>query len=95
MAKQALASPFIKHMDVEYARLARDLPLPKGISTAPKANVIENATASYKSPNSAGPTNDVSSFVKAIMTLHYIIQIKYAKKSIFRHVYLSQFAKQM
>lgn len=61
MARQALASPFIKHMDVEYARLARDLQLPKGISTAPKANVIENATASYKSPNTtAGQSNDVS-----------------------------------
>lgn len=60
LARQALASPFIKHMDVEYARLARDLQLPKGISTAPKANVIENATASYKSPNTAGSSNDVS-----------------------------------
>ncbi|XP_055387071.1 gamma-soluble NSF attachment protein-like [Condylostylus longicornis] len=50
-ARQALSSPFIRHMDVEYAKLARDLPLPKGIATAPKANVIENATASYKSPN--------------------------------------------
>lgn len=59
MARQALASPFIKHMDVEYARLARDLQLPKGMS-APKANVIENATASYKSPNSGSATNDVS-----------------------------------
>lgn len=38
-------------MDVEYARLARDLPLPRGIQTAPKANVIENAAPSYKSPN--------------------------------------------
>ena len=46
-------------MDVEYARLARDLQLPKGISTAPKANVIENATASYKSPTTGG-SNDVS-----------------------------------
>lgn len=60
LARRALASPFIKHMDVEYARLARDLQLPKGISTAPKANVIENATASYKSPNTAGGTSDVS-----------------------------------
>lgn len=50
-AKRALSSPFIKHMDVEYARLARDLPLPRGITTAPKANVIENAAPSYKSPN--------------------------------------------
>lgn len=53
-AKQALASPFIRHMDVEYAILARDLPLPKGVSGAPKANVIENAAPSYKSPNSGG-----------------------------------------
>lgn len=60
LARQALSSSFIRHMDVEYARLARDLKLPKGISTAPKANVIENATASYKSPNTAGSTNDVS-----------------------------------
>ncbi|XP_055836796.1 gamma-soluble NSF attachment protein [Episyrphus balteatus] len=50
-AKRALSSPFIRHMDVEYSILARDLPLPKGIATAPKASVIENATASYKSPN--------------------------------------------
>lgn len=51
LAKRALSSPFIKHMDIEYARLARDLPLPKGITTAPRANVIENAAPSYKSPN--------------------------------------------
>lgn len=38
-------------MDIEYARLARDLPLPKGIVAAPRANVIENAAPSYKSPN--------------------------------------------
>ncbi|KXJ76616.1 hypothetical protein RP20_CCG009322 [Aedes albopictus] len=52
LAARALASPFIRHMDVEYARLARDLPLPKGVAVAPKANVIENAAASYVSPNS-------------------------------------------
>ncbi|XP_041771329.1 gamma-soluble NSF attachment protein [Anopheles merus] len=52
LAQRALSSPFIRHMDVEYARLARDLPLPKGVSIAPKANVIENAAASYVSPNS-------------------------------------------
>lgn len=52
MAARALASPFIRHMDVEYARLARDLPLPKGVAVAPKASVIENAAASYVSPNS-------------------------------------------
>ncbi|XP_059613006.1 gamma-soluble NSF attachment protein [Phlebotomus argentipes] len=51
LARQALMSPFIRHMDVEYSKLARDLPLPSGLSTAPKASVIENAAASYKSPN--------------------------------------------
>lgn len=55
-AKQALSSPFIRHMDVEYSKLARDLPLPKGAITAPKANVIENAAASYKSPNAGNPS---------------------------------------
>ncbi|XP_064102174.1 gamma-soluble NSF attachment protein-like isoform X2 [Macrobrachium nipponense] len=29
MARKALNSPFIKHMDVEYAKLARSLPVPK------------------------------------------------------------------
>jgi gamma-soluble NSF attachment protein len=52
-AGQQLASPFIRHMDVEYARLARELQLPKG-SSVPKASVIENAAASYVSPNSGG-----------------------------------------
>lgn len=47
-------------MDVEYARLARDLELPKGISAVPKANVIENAAASYKSPNAATSEVNVS-----------------------------------
>lgn len=68
LAQRALSSPFIRHMDIEYARLARDLPLPKGMAIAPKANVIENAAASYVSPNSgagsdgskpvAGPAGD-------------------------------------
>uniref|UniRef100_A0A182J0F2 Gamma-soluble NSF attachment protein n=1 Tax=Anopheles atroparvus TaxID=41427 RepID=A0A182J0F2_ANOAO len=68
LAQRALSSPFIRHMDIEYARLARDLPLPKGMTIAPKANVIENAAASYVSPNSgaagdapkppAGPAGD-------------------------------------
>lgn len=59
MAQRALSSPFIRHMDIEYARLARDLPLPKGMAIAPKANVIENAAASYVSPNS-GAASDAS-----------------------------------
>lgn len=57
-ARRALSSPFIRHMDVEYSRLARDLPLPKGMSTAPKANVIENAAASYISPNAGSSPGD-------------------------------------
>ncbi len=49
--KRALNSPFIKHMDVEYARLARELPLPQPTTVAPKATVRENAAPSYVSPN--------------------------------------------
>jgi tetratricopeptide (TPR) repeat protein len=59
-ARQALMSPFIRHMDVEYALLARDLPLPKGL-TAPKATVIENATASYVSPNTGAGSSENAS----------------------------------
>lgn len=50
-ARQALNSSFIKHMDVEYARLARILPLPQGVQAPPKASVRENAAPSYVSPN--------------------------------------------
>ncbi|XKL59555.1 hypothetical protein PGB90_000571 [Kerria lacca] len=50
--KAALESPFIKHMDVEYSRLARDLPIPKGITTIPPpASIRHNAAPSYISPN--------------------------------------------
>uniref|UniRef100_A0A182Y189 Gamma-soluble NSF attachment protein n=1 Tax=Anopheles stephensi TaxID=30069 RepID=A0A182Y189_ANOST len=69
LAQRALSSPFIRHMDVEYARLARDLPLPKGVSIAPKANVIENAAASYVSPNS-GAAGDLSLPFSNTRTLH-------------------------
>lgn len=48
----ALNSPFIKHMDVEYACLARDLPIPRGIPTVPlPASIRHNAAPSYVSPN--------------------------------------------
>lgn len=53
LARRALASPFIKHMDIEYARLARELKLPKGMS-APKASVVENAADAYKSAGGSG-----------------------------------------
>ncbi|XP_013199481.1 gamma-soluble NSF attachment protein [Amyelois transitella] len=52
-AKRALASPFIRNMDVEYARLATTIPLPEGIDPAPKAQVRENAAPSYVSPSVA------------------------------------------
>lgn len=61
LARRALASPFIRHMDIEYSKLARDLKLPKGLTTAPKATVIENAAASYISPSNPdnqGPTEE-------------------------------------
>lgn len=39
-AERALADPFIRHMDVEYAKLTRSIPLPKGMSD------LENAAKS-------------------------------------------------
>jgi len=50
VVKQALNSPFIKHMDIEYARLARDLPIPNATTVAPRPTVRENAAPSYVSP---------------------------------------------
>lgn len=70
MAKQALNSPFIKHMDIEYARLARDLQLPKGIQQNPKVNVIENAAASYVSPGGMGEV--IKDFFFAFCNFHLI-----------------------
>lgn len=67
MAKKALNNPFIKHMDVEYAILARDLPLPEGLTTAPKAIVRENAAPSYVSPN----VQASGSFTVSILVIIY------------------------
>lgn len=50
-ARSALNSPFIKHMDVEYAKLARCLPLPQQEYAVPPAGVRANAAPSYISPN--------------------------------------------
>lgn len=51
-AKRALNSPFIKHMDLEYSILARDMPLPEGMMmNPPKVSVRENAAPSYVSSN--------------------------------------------
>lgn len=50
-ARTALNSPFIKHMDVEYAKLARGLPLPQQEYTVPPVGIRANAAESYVSPN--------------------------------------------
>ncbi|KAG5307695.1 SNAG protein, partial [Acromyrmex insinuator] len=52
-ARAALNSPFIKHMDVEYAKLARGLPLPQQEYAIPPAGVRANAAESYVSPNTS------------------------------------------
>lgn len=54
-ARAALNSPFIKHMDVEYAKLARGLPLPQQEYAIPPAGVRANAAESYISPNVSKP----------------------------------------
>uniref|UniRef100_A0A2A4JAT7 Gamma-soluble NSF attachment protein n=1 Tax=Heliothis virescens TaxID=7102 RepID=A0A2A4JAT7_HELVI len=55
-AKRALASPFIRNMDVEYARLAATVPLPEAMEPAPRASVRENAAPSYVSANAQSTT---------------------------------------
>lgn len=51
-ARAALNSPFIKHMDTEYAKLARGLPLPQQEYTVSPAGVRPNAAPSYVSVKS-------------------------------------------
>lgn len=60
---RALNSPFIKHMDIEYARLSRELPLPQPTTVAPKATVRENAAPSYVSPNASAQSGTTHSEV--------------------------------
>ncbi|XP_011313921.1 gamma-soluble NSF attachment protein [Fopius arisanus] len=55
-ARAALNSPFIKHMDVEYAKLARGLPLPQQEYAVPPAGVRANAAPPYVSPNLDKPS---------------------------------------
>ncbi|XP_015586077.1 gamma-soluble NSF attachment protein [Cephus cinctus] len=59
-ARSALNSPFIKHMDVEYAKLARGLPLPQQEYAIPPAGVRPNAAASYISPNATKLTGQAT-----------------------------------
>lgn len=50
-AQRALSSPFIRSMDVDYARLATKIPLPEAIEPAYRAQVRPNAAPSYVSAN--------------------------------------------
>lgn len=59
-ARSALNSPFIRHMDVEYAKLARGLPLPQVEYAVPPAGVRPNAAASYISPNASKLTSQAT-----------------------------------
>ncbi|XP_012279169.1 gamma-soluble NSF attachment protein [Orussus abietinus] len=59
-ARSALNSPFIKHMDVEYAKLARGLPLPQQEYAIPPAGVRPNAAESYISPNASKLTSQAT-----------------------------------
>lgn len=57
-AKSALASPFIRHMDVEYSKLAQMVPLPEGIPpSVPRPTVVENAAPSYVSETQKNKDN--------------------------------------
>ncbi|KAG8222645.1 hypothetical protein J437_LFUL003767 [Ladona fulva] len=64
MVSRALNSPFIRHMDVEYSRLARDLPLPKGIVLPKPVNEGE-VTASPSRSHRENPIPTLSSLIKA------------------------------
>jgi hypothetical protein len=68
-ARHALNSPFIKHMDVEYSRLARDLPLPEGVVPVSKPSVRQNAAPSYVSPKavSAAASAEVSDHILKVL----------------------------
>lgn len=73
-AREALNSPFIKHMDVEYAKLARGLPLPQQEYAIPPAGVRANAAESYVSPNTSkvAGQSTIEAEVNHV-SLHFII----------------------
>lgn len=70
-ARTALNSPFIKHMDVEYAKLARGLPLPQQEYAIPPAGIRANAAESYISPNVSKPAGQAT--VEAEVNVCFII----------------------
>ncbi|PBC26264.1 gamma-soluble NSF attachment protein [Apis cerana] len=63
-ARAALNNPFIKHMDVEYAKLARGLPLPQQEYAIPPPGVRANAAESYTSPNASKLMEETTSEVQ-------------------------------
>lgn len=65
-ARSALNSPFIKHMDVEYAKLARGLPLPQQEYAFPPAGVRANAADSYVSPNTGSSSEQATAETEEI-----------------------------
>ncbi|XP_068972298.1 gamma-soluble NSF attachment protein-like [Bombus flavifrons] len=63
-ARAALNNPFIKHMDVEYAKLARSIPLPQQQYAIPPPGVRANAAESYTSPNASKLVEETTSEVQ-------------------------------
>ncbi|KAK3882733.1 hypothetical protein Pcinc_012938 [Petrolisthes cinctipes] len=61
MAQQALHNPFIRHMDVEYSKLARSLPVPKCSQDTKKPGVTDTYPP-YTSTSGA----DVDSITKGV-----------------------------
>lgn len=76
-AQMALNSPFIKHMDVEYAKLARQIPLPQGILSSSKTSVVKNAAPTYMSPNADVRYIYVYTYYYIVnkVTMSYVIHI--------------------
>ncbi|XP_026314401.1 gamma-soluble NSF attachment protein-like isoform X2 [Hyposmocoma kahamanoa] len=64
-AQRALSSPFIRSMDVDYARLATKIPLPQAIEPAPRAQVRPNAAPSYVSANAVADAEVTGTNVNA------------------------------
>lgn len=70
-AKKALNSPFIKHMDVEYAKLAKGLPLPQQEYALPPPGVRANAAESYTSPRAASLTEETTNEAQVYSSYSY------------------------
>lgn len=84
-ARAALNNPFIKHMDVEYAKLARGLPLPQQDSpyVIQPTGVRANAAETYVSPNAskfmtqASVESELKNVSHIIMFIHFYCSFIY------------------